>query len=708
MSDKKNILSLMGLALIGAGIITPTEALAKKADTDPALIVYPQKKTPQSLDAYEFSSYYHNGREAYNSKSRRIAKTSSPIEQMSISPKGDVFALLEKNKNGESKITVWDLWKSNSRIKDLSKIKDKALARQLAQALSIAFTPDGGSLVVALPGELLLLDPYTGTPSNTFSVYGNAPTMLTVSPNGYFLAGTEGDNVTVWSTVDGSQRKRFEMGVPVESVAFSNGSDAFGIMTSDGTLSLYDTAAFLTLGSIDGLGEGRDFSFNADDKYVSSVAGDARIAVVNRMDDSDRQYVDSDQGGIRHARFVKDNQGRNYLAYQTDRTIVYRLMDELAPNLNKLLADELQEMMAEWEKQMPGETLEAYNLRMSEENRMAQMRLFETEIATRMADNLVAMSQVSFGDYNPETGALTLTFDKMSPVYLTVPKDELMDFMDTADLEFRNARYGLTPQDKFDLVYAEVYNRKSGKTYTFDNMKRESLAFLKEEEAFMPLELAQQSAMEEMQLVQLNKAVYEDAKKKNIISDHTRMDVSSRIVPAVNDEGKRIMNYEVSFAYEVDPAFSAKEDFAPGQYEAAKSPAANAMLSVITQALANDFAQYVKPGQKVLVKITGMADALPIRRPLKYNGAYGDLVEVPVTINGQQSLLTVTQAKGIANNDQLALVRATGVKEYIDSNAGDLGKMDRDYTYNLEVASDDKGGAYRRIKVDFIFVDAVK
>lgn len=38
---------------------------------------------------------------------------------------------------------------------------------------------------------------------------------------------------------------------------------------------------------------------------------------------------------------------------------------------------------------MPGETLEEYNLRVNDETRAQQMRLFEQEIATRMADNLV-------------------------------------------------------------------------------------------------------------------------------------------------------------------------------------------------------------------------------------------------------------------------------------------------------------------------------
>ena len=175
-------------------------------------------------------------------------------------------------------------------------------------------------------------------------------------------------------------------------------------------------------------------------------------------------------------------------------------MSKLSPNFTKLLKEELDERMAEWMKQMPGETLDEYNIRVNDETRKKQMRLFEEEIATKMADNLLAMSEVSLGNYNPESNMLALDFNTMPSIYLNVPENELSSFSDASNLEFRNARYGLTSKDNFELVYADVYNKVTGKTYVFDNRERRSLDYLKSDDSFVPLNLVQQSNMEMTQL----------------------------------------------------------------------------------------------------------------------------------------------------------------------------------------------------------------
>lgn len=113
--------------------------------------------------------------------------------------------------------------------------------------------------------------------------------------------------------------------------------------------------------------------------------------------------------------------------------------------------DELSDRMNTWMKMMPGETLEEYNLRVNDETRAQQMRLFEQEIATRMADNLVEKSEVTLGNYNPNSNMLAVDFNTMPTIYLNIPADEVSDFMNPGDLEFRNAVYGLTKMINLNL-----------------------------------------------------------------------------------------------------------------------------------------------------------------------------------------------------------------------------------------------------------------
>jgi hypothetical protein len=107
----------------------------------------------------------------------------------------------------------------------------------------------------------------------------------------------------------------------------------------------------------------------------------------------------------------------------------------------------------------------------------------------------------------------------------------------------------------------------------------------------------------------------------------------------------------------------------------------------------------------VKVIITGSADASPINGRIAYNGQYGDFVNEPYYKNGDLDNITVTKATGITSNEQLALMRAAGVKSYIEQNVTTLDKTRNDYEYHVEVATE-RGGEYRRINIEFLIMDA--
>lgn len=656
--------------------------------------VYKQKVAPTGVDNYLFSTYYYNGKKAYNLRNLAIGSASGTVASLKINPSGTSFALLSQEGKG-TKVAVYDLWKANHTLHEFKEVEHPT---------AIAYTPDARRLLIATPGELRFFDA---------RLYGQqdkmpmpfAATRLAVSGNSYYLAAASGNKLTVWNLEQKSVRKEFELDTKVNDIAFSNDNATFAVLTADGLLTTYDTRNFLILQSFDAMGNASHCSFHPEGKYLSVVTGDTRIAILNLMDDQDRSYVDNMQGGITDARFVRDGKKQIFLTYNTAASMTYKLMSALAPNYTRLLADELNDRMNDWMKMMPGETLEEYKLRVNDETRTKQIRLFEQEIATRMADNLVQMSEVTLGSYNPESNMLAVNFNTMPTIYLNVPATEVNDFMDPGNLEFRNAKYGLTKQDKFELIYADVYNKVSGKTYVFDNLDRQSLDYLKSDDNFVPLELVQQSNMEELKLQEIKEKIVNLAKKQNTISDHTQISVNARIVSDQDADGKKIMNYKIDFSYEVEKGFSAREDFAPGKYKAAESGAAQSMLAIVKTAFENDFAQYVKPGKKLHVRITGMADALPINGKIAYDGCYGDFINEPVYKDNDLSNITVTQAEGITQNEQLAFLRATGVKEYISGNIPAFGKMNTDYLHNIEVTAG-KGGEFRRITVEFTFVDA--
>lgn len=128
------------------------------------------------------------------------------------------------------------------------------------------------------------------------------------------------------------------------------------------------------------------------------------------------------------------------------------------------------------------------------------------------------------------------------------------------------------------------------------------------------------------------------------------------------------------------------------------------MLKIMKEAFEGDFSQYIAAGKKLNIKLGGTADATPIRNGIAYDGAFGEIEDEPVYRNGELSTLSVTTKDGIKENDQLALARAFGVKDYLEKNVRNIDDMNRNYRYEVNV-SKDKGSEYRRITVELTFVD---
>lgn len=696
----KKLVLFVVLSIVTNGIAFAQLAKSSKAELNNKAArpqneyVYRQDVPPQGMDNYLFSLYHYNGKKTYNLRNLVLSTSSGIVKSLKINPSGSSFAVLTQ-KGDKSEVCIYDLWKAKRVLHEF---------KEVVNPTAVAYTSDARQIILAHEQELLFFDARTFELMKRMDMPFKVDKMV-VSSNNYFLAASDGQNVSVWNMENGNLRKEFNFDTSVNSFDFSDDCSMFALLTEDGLLSTYDTAQFFILQSYDAVGDALHCSFHPDGKYISVVSGPSRIAILNLMDDEEREYIDNVNEGITEALFVKDGKEQIFLAYNTTNSITYKLMSELAPFYTKLLEDELETRMNEWMKQMPNETLEEYNLRVTEENRKKQMRLFEDEIATRMAENLVQMSEITLGNYNPDSHMLAVNFDNMPTIYLEVPSDEINDFTSPQNLEFRNTKYGLTKKDKFELIYADIYNNMSGKTYTFNNLERQSLDFLKSDDKFVPLEVVLQSNMEELKLQEIKDNIVGLAKQKNTISDHTNISVNAKVVSDIDADGNKMMNYIIDFSYQVEKGFSGQEDFGPGKFKVEESGAALSMLDIIKTAFETEFAPYVKEGKKLIVKTTGMADALPIHRKIAYDGCYGDFVNEPIYKNNDLSNITVTQADGITENEQLAFLRAVGMEKHITMNIPSFSTMNTDYRHYIKL-TEGKGGEYRRISVELTFVGA--
>lgn len=659
-------------------------------------VVYKLTHVPVCLDNYQSGFYYSDGGKVFTMRNFPSA-IASHVLSLKVSPAGVSYSFINEE-GGKRSVNVYDLWKPKNLI--------AAISADSFVPTSLCYSADSRSLYVSSMDGTLYGFETSGFKQTLAMSATVAADRLVASPNGYFVAAGGGNEVEVLNVEGRSVRTKLAFGGVVKDVEFSANSQYMAVLTDDGKCNIYDTATFNVLYSYTSLGTAESCFFHPDNKYIAVVTGDQRVAIINMLNEKDRRYVDSEEAGVKLVKFVEDVDKGVYMAYNTGSSIVFNPVFYLSPNRMKQLTDELNSRMDEWMKRMDGESLEDYNARVNEQTRAEYAKMLEMEIATRMADNLMSMSEVSLGNYNPEMGMLTLDFNNMPSIYLSVPQDQLGDFMDPGDLQFNNNKYIINANDEYELVYSEVTNTKTGQTYVFDNQERKSLDFLTSDDNFIPFAQAQASAMEEMGLENIMENVMTNAKQQAELTDHTKIDVKTRVEKDTDADGNPISNYRVSVSYTVDKEFSAKEDFASAVYKTEQSKAALAMLEVVKQALEGDLAKYVVPGKKVNIMITGMADAVPFSRTVAYDGSYGDFVNEPVYDGkGGMSNVTILKAEGMNQNEQLAFLRATGVKRYLQKNVPSLSSMDCKYETTVNV-SDKAGSEYRRIGVEFVFVDA--
>ena len=685
----KKVISLLILTLLQGGVCLAQNQFFRELK---------QKQQPQGFDNHSFGVFYYNGKNVYANNGNDLNAADDSIKDIRINPAYSSLASLIKTKKGVGYAEIYPLLEKNLIIGKI-KLKNNSIS-------AIAYSQDAKQLAVAAESKDIFL--YDTRGKAVIKTYKSniVPLKMKYSGNNFFLACSNGNTLEVLNAERGTVRKTLNMSSKINDFAFGENNSKLMVLTADGKLTVYETSTFEPKTTVDDLGKAIAVEGNQDGKYALVLTSDSRIAAVNLLDPTERIFIDNKLGGTSDMRFVYsqfDNQ--SFIVYNANNALVYRQVEGMKPYLNKMMNTELNEKLNQWMKQMPGETLEAYNERVNDETRAQKAAEIERDFATKMATGLLETSDFQVGDYNTTTKKLTLHFNSMPDIFLDVPFNELGEFETNSQLQFKNVKYGLNPDDKFEMVYAEVYNPANGKTYIFDNLARQSLAKMNEDANFVPLEVIRATNMEETALQDIKEDIISQAIQEQTISDKTHISVNANAVPAVDADGKNIINYDVEFTYEAEEEFSARDDFKPGRYNTEESGAAMSMLKIMKKAFEGDFAKYTVEGKRVKIAIKGTADASPIARAIAYDGRYGEYEEEPVYKNGELNNITLNKKDGIGTNEQLAFARAIGVQHYIEKELSSFEKMNRDYEYHIEV-SKEEGSKYRRISVHCTFVDA--
>lgn len=623
------------------------------------------------------------------------------IERIVFNPTGSSIALLR----AKNPISIYSFRDRNKKLFELKEKRKKLKAKPMP--VSMCYSADARSFIVGNSlGEIVIYDTKEYMPLDY--IQGEAPaTALAMSSNNYFIAAAVGQNINIWNFQTKELRKAIPMPAVVKEVTFSPDAALLAVTTDDNHLTIIDTKNWDKVDIFDKLGGTLSSpSFHPEGKYISVVKDGKNIEIINLKNGVVEQDIVDPTGGVTGGRFFKNNQNSEvFLLTNRTKQMVFWDANGLNPFYGKIMGREVDAKMNEWVKMMQGESMEDYAIRVNDETRIKQQQLFAQEVATALAGDRISMDNLFIDGYDASNNMLNIGFKGLPSIGLEVPSNEAGDFKD-GKMKFSNAVYVLNDKDEFELAYVEVTNETTNKVYIYDNIGRTKLTALEADENFVPLEIMQQATREEAQLAEIKEQVIEEKKQDKLITDNTQINVKTEVIPGVDANGKKILNYKVGYQYEViNKEFSAKEDFPSGGYNIERSNAAMSLMKIIKNAFEGDFAKYLSEGKQVKVIITGSADAAPIRGRLAYDGRYGEFVDEPYYKDGNLDNITVTKAGGITQNEQLALMRAAGVKTYIEKNVTTLGNTKNEYEYHVEVAKE-RGGEFRKINVEFVIMDA--
>ena len=636
-----------------------------------------------------------------------LVTEASNIGNFVLNPNGSSVAFIAKRN-----VSIYSFTKKETEL-----FKIDGSKTQVPQAM--AYSADARQFLVAYSnGRIIFYNTQKYLPLDTIESKSSA-LALVISPNNYFVVSLSENKADVWNFETKTLRASLPIDAKINGAAFSTDGSMLAITTENKVL-IYNTRNWEMIQRVNTNVLAAYPSFNDDNKYLAyaqqnkDTAGvntsNKNIIIYNVRKQAEEQNID-EKGDVKGLNFINMNQTNQSSALLSARpkSLVFWDISELAPFYGKRLNEEVDSLMNGWIKMMDGESMADYQIRVNDSTRIKQMETFQQEVATNMAGDRLSIENPFIGDYQSADNLLTINFSSLPSIALPVPASEVGDFNNPGKLKFSNEVYALRDNDEFELVYVEVKNELNDKVYIYDQIGRTKLTAMETDLNFVPLEVLQQAIAEETKLTEMKEEIVATDKQDKLITENTLINVDTKVIPDVDANGNKVLNYQVNYKYEViNKDFSAKEDFPPGVYDIEKSNSAMSLMKLIKQSFEEgDIAKYLTEGKRLKINITGTADASPINGKIKYDGRYGEYTDESYYQNNELQAMTVTAATGITSNPQLAFIRAASVQDYLSKNITTLQKTKNDYTYNVEVAAE-RGGEFRKILIQFLIIDAFK
>jgi len=166
-------------------------------------------------------------------------------------------------------------------------------------------------------------------------------------------------------------------------------------------------------------------------------------------------------GNIFAQRDTEISSSKNISIYNTEKIL---------QQVQEYVNDSIQE----WQKKKLTEKTAEYRKRVTPENRKKLVDKLTQKKVNEIANKIIDLN-VKYIEYDADNEVYKVDFYNLNPVYFKVPikNNQAKQFnQNKNELDFRNARFTITPDDKFALLGVDVLNPANYKTYEYKSSEK--------------------------------------------------------------------------------------------------------------------------------------------------------------------------------------------------------------------------------------------
>lgn len=253
-------------------------------------------KTPDGFANHYSAFYYYSGKEIFTMRNY-LMKTADKVTSLYINPAGGSYAFINSRKE-KNTVMVYRLLEKDWQIGKVGTTKQY-------KPTAICYSPDARFLyVMGSDSRVHVFSTRKTQEVNSFAING-VGTRLDASANGYFLVASSKEKIQIINLDNQTVRTSIPLHAELRDLAFSSNCKLMAVLTADGSCDIYDTKTFEVTKHYDAMGLARKCFFHPENKYLTVVTGDQRIAFINLFNDQDRQYLDAKEAGVNYLNYSK-------------------------------------------------------------------------------------------------------------------------------------------------------------------------------------------------------------------------------------------------------------------------------------------------------------------------------------------------------------------------------------------------------------------